>query len=120
MSKNTTPVASGSAMSFYDKAAWYMLVVPFAAFGLGCLAVVIIEHVSSSHLAQTNAIQVVLTSVLFIEFICFILGMSIGFRIKSHRRKLTNWLALASVLASSGLGCLTLVVLAFSNMGHGC
>lgn len=120
MSKKNTKIAPDSSMSFYDKAAWYLLAALFVTIGLGWMVLLALHRSSLSLLEMENIERAVIASALFFEFVCFILGLSIYCRPKMHKRKVTVWLSLASILASCGLGFLTLVILTFSNMGHGC
>ena len=107
--ENVTP---NSAMSFYDKAAWYAFIAPFATVGLGCLINWVADELPITRAANHDADSLTTAVTLFILFICFVFALSIGCRFRQHRRKLTLWLAVLAVMASIGLGVLTAIVLA--------
>jgi hypothetical protein len=113
-------VALKSERSFYDKAAWFTLITPFAAIAMAWVLLMPSASSSISRSEQDNFSQGVLLCALVVQFISFILGLSICYRINQHRRKLTIWIATLGVLTSLGLGALTLIGLGLSNLGSGC
>jgi|GEM_PF-3941000 hypothetical protein len=120
MSETIKDIAAGSRMSFYDKAAWYIVATPFLIVAIAYAALFVVDHRSLSRLEVDHADAIILVWALFLQFLSFILGFSICCRIRQHRRKLTIWLALIGVLASFGFGAFTLFALALSGMDSGC
>ena len=109
-----------STRTFYDLAAWYILIIPFVTVTIGYAILSIADHFSLPRSEQYDVGQVVIISALFVQLVCLVLGLSICCRPDQHRRKLTVWIAVLGVLTNLGLGALTLVALGFNNIGSQC
>ncbi len=117
MSETSENITPDSEMSFYDKAAWYVFLAPFAIVAIGYASIYVVEHLSISRLADDHAEWAIIAGALILQFISFILALSICCRFQQHRRKFTIWIAVLGVLASCCLGFLTLAALAMNRMG---
>jgi hypothetical protein len=117
ISETNENVAPDSGMSFYDKATWYVFIAPFAIVAIGYVSICVVEHLSISRLADDHAEWAIITGALILQFISFILALSICCRFQQHRRKFAIWIAVLGILASCGLGFLTLAALAMNRMG---
>lgn len=115
--KNTDPV---SGRSFIDNVAWYVLIAPFVIFAIGCLILLVADHVSPSARILDNIQQDVLFIAVLIEVLSLILGLIVCCVAYIRGRKLAIWLSVLGVLATLGLGALTLFAAALSNMGSNC
>jgi hypothetical protein len=109
-----------STRTFYDLAAWYILIIPFVTVTIGYAILAIAYHLSLPISEQHNVGQVVILCALFVQLVCLVLGLSICCRPDQHRRKLTIWIAVLGVLTNLFLGALTLLALGFSNIGSQC
>jgi hypothetical protein len=113
-------VVPRSRMSFYDRAAWYAFITPFATIAIAYAILSVGNNLSLSRLAVDHFDQVVILCSLVTQLINFVFGLVICSNIENHRRKLTILLAALAILASACVGLLFLWGLAISNLGSGC
>ena len=107
---------SNSTVSFYDKAAWYVLVIPFVTVTLGYAS---INLISSARMSQSLD-DVIFIGALLIELINFIFAVIIVFKFDQHKKSYTPIVALLAAIISGGAGVLTFIANGLSGMGRGC
>jgi hypothetical protein len=98
--------ALNSGMSFFNLAAWYSLVTPFATIAAYLILCLIAAH---SHRDDNFGINFMFC-LIWVQFSSFIGGIVSLFGVKQHGVKIILWKSVIGILASCGVGFLAFIM----------